>query len=82
MRFGFPRMPPPLPRHRFGWDYAATHRIQELPTGGTEVMINDRCAIVFAPLPVLGCVLGRIETTGDLFEHMNDLRSRGPGSLP
>ncbi len=83
VRIGFPRPPAhALLRHRFGWDYAATHRIRALPTGGTQVMIDDHCAIVFAPLPFGGCVLGKIEANGDLFKHMDEARNQGPGSLP
>lgn len=65
-----------------GWSYAATHRVQELPTGGTLVMINGHCAIVFAPFPVIGCALGKINSKGGLFEHMNDPSGQRPGSLP
>lgn len=83
VRFGFPgTRPGPPPRHRFGWDYAVTHRIQELPTGGTLVVINDRCAIEFTPFPTVGCALGRMKTKGNLFEHMNEPRPQGPRSLP
>ncbi len=45
-------------------------------------MLNDRCAIVFAPFPIVGCLLGRVNTKGDLFRHMNDARDQGTGSLP
>lgn len=83
VRIGFPRLPARAPhRHRFGWDYAATHRIEELPTGGILVMLNDHCALVFAPLPFGGCALGRIKANGKLFKHMNEPRNQGPGSLP
>lgn len=83
VRIGFPRLPARAPhRHRFGWDYAATHRIEELPTGGILVMLNDHCALVFAPLPFGGCALGGIKANGNLFKHMDEPRKQGPGSLP
>ena len=82
VRIGFPGVPERVPlQHRFGWDYAATHRIRELPTGGILVMINDHCAIVFAPLPFGGCALGKLEANGGLFKHMNEPRNQGLGSL-
>jgi hypothetical protein len=45
-------------------------------------MINGRCEIVFAPFPVIGCALGKINSKGGLFEHMNDPSGQRPGSLP
>lgn len=84
--FGLPRGEDFEPSQRMhpwdGWDYAVTHRIQEQPTGGTLIMINDHCGIVFAPLPIVGCALGKIKANGNLFGHMNDARGQGPGSLP
>ena len=83
VRIGFPKMPQAAARtHHFGWDYAATHRVQALPTGGILFMINDHCAIVVAPLPFGGCALGKIKAKGDLFNHMKDSQDQGPGSLP
>lgn len=83
VRFAFPGMPGrACHAHHFAWDYAATHRLQALPTGATLLMLNDRCAIVFAPFPIVGCLLGRVNTKGDLFRHMNDARDQGTGSLP
>ncbi len=83
VRFGFPRSsafaPAPPLHHWDGWDYAATHRIEMLPTGGTVIALNDRCSLVIAPIVIIGCWLGKIPVAGDLFKH---LRVRPPGSLP
>lgn len=83
MRFGFPRSSaftsaPPSP-HWDGWDYAATHRIEMAPTGGTVIALNDRCSLLIAPIIIAGCWLGKIPVAGDLFKHM---RVRPPGRLP
>jgi hypothetical protein len=59
-------------KHEFGWDYAATHRVEELPTGGLLFNINDRCVIVWAILPLVGCRIGKITARGDLFNHLKD----------
>jgi hypothetical protein len=80
---GFPRTDPfpraPQRRSWDGWDPAATHRIQMLPSGGTAVLLTDHCAIDFEPLPILGCALGRTSVPGDLFAHMSH---RSAGGLP
>jgi hypothetical protein len=62
-----------------GWDYAATHRIEQLPQGGTVIALDERCSLVIAPMPIVGCWLGRIAASGHLFRHM---RPRPVGSLP
>lgn len=81
--FGFPKVSGPGPPiYRFGWDYAATHRIGGLPTGGIVLMISDRCVIVFAPFPLIGCALGKIKSKGNLFEHMGDPRDLASEALP
>ena len=36
------------------------------------VWINDRCAVIFTPLPLAGCEIGKKPARGDLFEHMDD----------
>jgi hypothetical protein len=81
--FGIPHVEEFEPAHRPqpwpGWNHAVTHRMRELTTGGTLIMINDHCGIVFAPFPIIGCVLDQIKSNGNLFEHMHDRR---PGSLP
>jgi hypothetical protein len=69
--FGFP--PPPPARSKspeFGWDYAATHRVQPLSGGGLLVNLNDNCVLVFAPLPFFFCRPGHKPADGDLFKHM------------
>jgi len=76
-RFGAP--PPaaafvPTPRRlTFGWNYAATHRVEALPGGGTIVHLNDSCALViFVVIPMIGCSLGKVPARADLFEHLHD----------
>lgn len=72
----------------FGWDDSRTKRWEEAATGGTLVRLNDHCEIVFNPLPVGGCALGKIEPRGDLFEDMResldsgDARSSAPAVEP
>jgi hypothetical protein len=57
----------------FGWDPAHTHRVEPIPDGGLVVNLNDRCAIVVKfPFVMPGCKIGKIESRGDLFTHMND----------
>ncbi len=83
VRFGFPQssaFASAPPRHHWdGWDDAATHRIEMLPTGGTLIALNERCSLVIAPIVIVGCWLGKIPVAGDLFKHM---RVRPPGRLP
>jgi hypothetical protein len=59
-------------RRKFGWSHAATHRVEEIPTGGLLININDRCAVVWAVLPLALCRIGKIPARGDLFDHMKD----------
>lgn len=72
--FGFPRRPaatagkPP----QFGWDYAATHRIESIPEGGLLVHLNDNCVLVLIPFPFPGCAIGKRKANGHLFDHMHD----------
>jgi hypothetical protein len=72
--FGFPAAEaPPAKRPQFGWDYAATHRIQPIDGGGFLVNLNDNCAMVFLPLPFVFCKPGRKPANGELFRHMSPL---------
>ena len=65
---------PPPAAPRFGWDYAATHRIESHPGGGLVINLSDRCAIAIVfPIILGGCKIGKIEARGDLFSHMRDL---------
>jgi len=61
-------------RHQFGWDHAATHRVE--PIGGLATVINlsDRCGVVlFIIIPfAAGCALDKPQARGDLFDHMHD----------
>ena len=78
--------PPERGAKPFGWDVSRTRRWEPAPEGGTVVRLNDRCQIVFSPLPIGGCSLGKIEARGDLFDGMrqsldsSDARSSVPGS--
>jgi hypothetical protein len=72
--FGFPHSPATLPDKPsdFGWDYAATHRVETLPKGGLLMHFNDNCVLIFSPLPFGQCAIGKRQANGDLFRHMND----------
>jgi hypothetical protein len=59
---------------QFAWDLSRTQRWELAPEGGTVVRLNDRCQIIFTPLPIGGCALGKIEARGDLFEDMKSAR--------
>lgn len=80
---GFPRAPAFAPSRRAdawdGWDAAATQRIEELPQGGTLIVLDGRCSLVIAPMSIVGCWLGRLAVSARLFRHM---RPRAAGSLP
>jgi hypothetical protein len=84
LRFGFPRPPEPAPMPpRFGWDYARTHRVEELPQGGILINLTDHCSLVLYGLVLLpGCRLGRIAADGHLFDGMRERRGDRPGALP
>jgi len=63
---------PGKPAAQFGWDPVRGHRV-DMSHGALVVRLNDRCAIVLMPLPILGCGLGgEIPVRGDLFDHMRD----------
>ena len=83
VRFGFARSSAfasaATAYHWGGWDYAATRRIETLPVGRTVIARNDRCSLAIAPLPIVGCWLGRAPVAGDLFTHMRICSS---GRLP
>jgi hypothetical protein len=66
----------------FEWDVSSTRRWEPAPEGGTVVRLSDRCQIVFAPLPIGGCALGKIEARGDLFDDMRTARDAAEGSVP
>ena len=71
--FGFPH-PAATPDKpvQFGWNYAATHRVESLPQGGLLVHVNDNCVLLLFPLPFVGCAIGKMKANGSLFEHMRD----------
>jgi len=56
----------------FGWDRSHTHRVETIEGGGILIHINDRCVLVFFPLPFGGCSIGKIPARGDLLDHMHD----------
>jgi len=64
-------------RPQFGWNYAATHRIEPIAGGGLLININDRCAIAWVVFPVPLCRIGKIPVRGNLFEHMHDAPAPG-----
>ena len=72
--FGFPHRSaaPAGNPPQFGWDYAATHRIESIPEGGLLVHLNDNCVLVLFPLPFAGCAIGKRKANGHLFDHMHD----------
>lgn len=83
LRFGFPQQSaaaPPAPK--FEWDYAPTHRLEMLPSGGMLINLTDRCAVVFYGILIPVCKIGTIPTNGRLFDHMHDRRNDLPGGLP
>jgi hypothetical protein len=81
--FGFPKAPTAAPAvPKFGWYYAGTHRIEELPGGGTIINLTDRCAIVVYVLLIPVCKIGKIPANGDLFKRLHDRRDGSEGALP
>jgi hypothetical protein len=70
--FGVPASPlaPSSSRPAFGWDYAATHRVQSISGGGVLVNLNDNCVLIFNPLPFFFCRPGHKPANGDLFKEM------------
>jgi hypothetical protein len=61
-------------RHEFGWNYAATHRVEAGRGGITFIHIGDNCGIaLYLLIPMsFGCAVGKPAVRGDLFEHMHD----------
>jgi hypothetical protein len=81
--FGFPHLSSaPAQAPQFGWDYAATHRLESIPGGGLLVNLDDRCVLVMAPLPFIGCGIGEKQANGDLFKNMGDPQEARSGSAP
>jgi hypothetical protein len=75
--FGFPHSSstPSQKPPQFGWDYAATHRVESISGGGILIHINDNCVLILFPpaLPLFAaCGIGKRKANGDLFEHMHD----------
>jgi hypothetical protein len=65
-------------RREFGWSHAATHRVEEIPSGGLLIHLNERCAIAWVIFPFPVCQIGKIPTRGDLFDHMKDAPDTPP----
>jgi len=84
LQFGFPRAPAAAPAApaEFGWDYAHTHRVEELPEGGLLINLTDRCALVAYVMLIPVCKIGSMPPNGQLFDHIHDRRSDGPNGLP
>jgi hypothetical protein len=82
--FGFPHTPQAGGDKgpEFGWDYAATHRIESLPEGGLLIHLNDNCVLILFPLPFGGCAIGTRKANGDLFKNMNDPPPASPSIVP
>ena len=57
---------------QIAWDYAATHPIEALPQGGILIHLGDRCVLVLIPFPLVGCGIGKMPPSGDLFNNMRD----------
>jgi hypothetical protein len=69
-------------RPKFAWNHAATHRIEEMRTGGLLININDRCAIAWMIFPFPVCKVGKIPARADLFDHMKDAPVLGESKVP
>jgi hypothetical protein len=67
---------------QFGWSHAATHRVEEIPTGGLLINLNDRCFIAWVIFPFPLCKVGKMPARGDLFQHMKDPPALGEPELP
>jgi len=70
--FSFPHAPEPASAHatEFAWDRVHTHRVESLPGGGILVHLDDNCVLVFIPLPIAVCGIGKKPANGDLFKDM------------
>ena len=62
----------PKKPEQFAWNYAATHRVEAVPGGGMLIHLGDNCVLVFLPLPIVGCGIGKKPANGDLFEHRHE----------
>lgn len=84
LHFGFPQAPAPdhAATAEFGWDYAHTHRVEQLSEGGMLINITDRCMVVLYVLPIPLCKIGAMPANGQLFDHIHDRRKDQPGALP
>ncbi len=81
--FGFPHLPaPPEKAPQFDWDYAATHRVEQIEGGGLLVHLDDHCVLVLFPLPFIGCGLGTKPANGDLFKNMGAPAQAQPETAP
>lgn len=61
---------------QFGWDYAATHRVEYTPGGALYINLNDRCIFAF-PILVL-CKIGEgAPANGNLFQHDREAPAAG-----
>jgi hypothetical protein len=65
----------------FQWDRTVTERVEPMPGGGTLIRLNDNCGLVFAPLPMAGCWLGKREANGHLFDEIGSASVVGPSAL-
>jgi hypothetical protein len=70
--FGFAHAPEPASARapEFAWDRVHTQRVQTLPEGGILVHLDDNCVLVFIPLPIAACGIGKKPANGDLFKDM------------
>jgi hypothetical protein len=64
--FDFPRPPPALEKPA---EFAWYHRV-ESQGGVLLVHLGNNCALVFFPLPFVGCSIGHKPANGDLFKGM------------
>ena len=68
---------------QFGWNRARTHRVEEIPSGGLLVHINDRCAVAIVfifPFPM--CQIGKMPARSDLFNHRDEASAAGDSKIP
>ena len=82
--FGFPARSPTVKDYpQFDWDYARTHRLEQLPEGGGLIIhLNDNCFIMLNPFPFPFCSPFKRKAKGDLFNHMHDPDKPGDPSIP
>ncbi len=74
-----PRYLAPVPGSpQFGWNYAATHRVEFQPL--LVVHVNDRC--VWVALFFAACKIGAMPANGELFKRMRDSPPEGQPDLP